>query len=354
MRRLSVFALLCLALSFGGVASTPDSVEARGHASERVRLVRVRLKPGVYVNVALTTWRDGRRHDGPVVFAVPGYGHTAASYGPLAERVLRQTRASAFVAMDLPGHGESGLPYGRAQFLYADLSMDDYATAMLGALDALHGRERSDVLVGHSMGGGVIQIAQQRLLDQGTDLRGRHHVSSVLALAPSIPAELPWGLSDVGASIALSEPFLVETPELGAHYDYPKEVWVPLFFSTPGGVVPPTAPTPEEAEALGYIATEPQRALFHLAGHPAAGYARPSIDEGLFSPAHRTELVLVAYSADVLFPITEQAALDTYLRGASGGADFIVVEDPYATHETHVHDPQLLDEALGRAIDGCL
>ena len=88
-------------------------------------------------------------------------------------RVPFETRGWTVLAPDLPGHGQGGSVAG--------LSMSDYASAIVRFCENLPERP---VLLGHSMGGLVCQMAARRIAPQ-----------ALVLLAPSPP----WGVT--GSSI---------------------------------------------------------------------------------------------------------------------------------------------------------
>lgn len=80
-----------------------------------------------------------------VLVLVHGAGGSHVDW-PIA---LRRWPATAVYALDLPGHGRSPLP--------ACTTVGDYATTVLGFIEALD--LPNVVLVGHSMGGAIVQTA---------------------------------------------------------------------------------------------------------------------------------------------------------------------------------------------------
>jgi pimeloyl-ACP methyl ester carboxylesterase len=86
----------------------------------------------------------GRAATAPPIVFVHGAAGNHLVWGQQVRALGEITRA---VALDLPGHGRSGLP-GRN-------SIEGYRDVVLGLLDAL-GFERA-VIVGHSMGGAIAQ-----------------------------------------------------------------------------------------------------------------------------------------------------------------------------------------------------
>ncbi len=86
------------------------------------------------------------------------------------------------LAPDLPGHGDGRGPAG--------LSMGDYARAVVELCDA---QSDAPILIGHSMGGLVAQMAASRLAR-------RRAAAGLILLAPSAP----WGVMGVSMEEAVS------------------------------------------------------------------------------------------------------------------------------------------------------
>ena len=133
--------------------------------------------------------------EGPPVVALHGLGATKASFLPTAAAMGEDFR---FIAMDLPGFGESGKPFG------AGYDPPFFAAAVVELLDALE-LERAH-LVGNSMGGRVaLEVA----------LRYPERVERVGLLAPSLAwrRDRPWA------------PFLkLVRPELGVIQPAPRAI----------------------------------------------------------------------------------------------------------------------------------
>lgn len=97
------------------------------------------------------------------------------------------------LAPDLPGHGEGQNPAG--------LSMGDYARAVAALCDT---QSESPILIGHSMGGLVAQMAASRLAR-------RRPLAGLILLAPSAP----WGVMGASMEEAVSA---VGLYSLGAYW----------------------------------------------------------------------------------------------------------------------------------------
>jgi len=301
----------------------------------------VQLRPGVSVDLHARVFVDPARPSAVcpnVVVAVPGFAHTAATWGPYAQALFAEPSrpACALIALDLPGHGGSGLPSGIA---FGELTLDDYATALLAVLDGLKASGWAPAtLIGHSQGGIVIQLAQQRLVAGGSSLRQAEGIQQVELLAPVPSAEVPWSFVDSGAAAGLLSQFLVlGDPVLGPHAFVPPEVWPALFFSNLSGQVASGAPTPAEVAANGYNAPAPLYASLQLVGAPP--FARPSISAGVFGGQHGTRLSVVTFAQDQLIRPAEGRALLEHLTGGQNGNAFFVVAGAEAVHDLLVSNP---------------
>lgn len=124
--------------------------------------------------------------DAPHVVLVHGLGLSRHSWGPVPELLAREHRV---VRYDLRGHGSSGTAPG------GDYSLAAHAADLTAVLEAVVPADAPTVLVGHSLGGGIIVSHAAR----GPDRRvvGAVFVGSSGAEGtfPGLPAQtLPAGL----------------------------------------------------------------------------------------------------------------------------------------------------------------
>ena len=304
------------------------------------------LRPGVTVDLHARVLVDESRPAsscGPnqTAVALHGFAHTAATWNDFADAVFdgQPQTLCRIVALDLPGHGGSGLPEGGLPF-YA-LTLDDYASALLGALAALpeHGLE-AHALLAHSQGAMVVQIAQQRLLDQGSSLRQAADVRDVVLLAPTMPAALPWAFAENGTAGLLLSNFLVQSdPALGPHFVIPDALLSVVFFSNLSGQVASGAPSGAEVAARGLSGPEPLLSALQLVG-AAPFTGRPAIDAGIFAGANGSQLTVLAFEQDQVNAAAEVSALFSYLVGNDNtGNRLVVVAGSEAVHSMYVSDP---------------
>lgn len=358
MPRKAIFPLLLAALSLAGCSDGSNPLDS-GSAPERARfdgiptgtdsdlfLDDVQLRPGVTVDLHLEVFVD-EAWPSPVcpaenaVLAVPGFAHTAATWRPYADALFAEGSgqpACALIALDPPGHGGSGLPDG---LVFGELTLDDYATALLAALDALRASGGAPAtLIGHSQGGIVIQMAQQRLVGAGSSLRRAAGVREIELLAPVPAAEVAWSFVDSGAAAQLLGQFLAFDPVLGVHASVPAEFWPALFFSNLSGQVASGAPTAAQVTANGYNAPAPLFASLQLVGAPP--FARPSISAGIFGDVHGTRLRIVVFEQDQLIRPEEGQALLEHLAGGGSGQTFSVIGGAEAVHDLYLSNPGAL------------
>ncbi len=335
---------LCL-LAFAGVAQAhpvPDT-------DYDIQIPGIELRPGVEVDIHVKVYvNEDFPCRGRTYFAVHGFAHTAATWGPLAEALFDNNPTRPVVcrvaAIDLPGRGGSSLPVG---LTYSELVLEDHVSAILGTLDALrHEGVRARRIVAHSQGGLLVQMVQQRLIDQGTNLRHRFQIRAAVLLASVGSTEIPWFFVESGAAGQLIAQFLTTDPTLGTIISIPDAVFPGLFFTDLMGVPVAGTPTPAEVTTFGYNAPEPLFATLNLVGE--APLARPQIDAGIFAPGRRTRLFVATYEQDILIRPEENALLYEHLTGDASWRRLAVIDTPESVHDLHLSDPSgLLAEVMG-------
>lgn len=328
----------------------------------------VELRPGVTVDIHLSVFVN---EENPcrkrTSFAIPGLVHTAATWEPfvkaLFEGVSEEDDDDAVcrvVAVDLPGHGESSLPTG--DLLFGDLLLDDYVTALITTLERLRAdfNIRPRTIMAHSQGGLLVQMVQQRLIDQGTNLRRAFKIRKAVLISSVAPVETPFFLAESGLAAQILSPFLVvDNSSLGLHFSIPAENWRLIFFTNfaaplqEAGLVP-GAPTAAEIQANGWNARAPLLASLQLIG--ATPLVRPTVDAGIFAGGNDdenggTELNVITYDNDILILSQENQALYEYLTGDVTLSGLVVITDPNAVHDLQLSDPNLLLTVIAERVD---
>jgi hypothetical protein len=196
-------------------------------------------------------------------------------------------------------------------------------------------------MIGHSQGGMIIQMAQQRLVSQHSSLREAHDIHRVLLLSPTPPQGLPWAFVENGTAGTLLAQFLVAGDAvLGTHFSIPDPAWPVVFFSSLAGPVA-GAPTAAEVAANGYNAPEPLLSALQLVGAPPFGQ-RPRIDAGIFSGRYGIQLSLIGFENDLLIRPAEATAIFEHLTANRNGRKLDLVRGADAVHDLYISDPAAL------------
>jgi len=341
-----------------GCAQTSEADADPGAVSEALRTSSidfdVALRTTGSVNIHATVYTNTEIPWGDTILAVHGLIETGAMYAPLAQtlfadRALRR-RIKRVVAIDLPGHGDSGFPENLPDAAkFGDLKIEDNVDVVLQSIDALRRRRLApQTIIGHSMGGLEVQAVQQALLARGSSLAARG-IRSALLLAPVPPHAQTWTqppASDLS-------PFLVQDPTLGTYIAFPSAVGVAFSFSTLAGTLAPNAPTPDVAEERGYFGPEPLTTLLQLVESPIAlpsgdtlVIPRPTVDAGAFAPRHGTRLSLLSFAQDTLVPAGDLDDLYTHLSGDTRLRRYHEIVSDDAVHAMFASDPEGMLDAL--------
>lgn len=329
-----------------------DTLDTGADGTPGIMLEDIALRPGVTVDLFVNVYGDTDSLHfvddlDDCQLAVHGGVFAAASWRPYAEAL---GDGECVLSADMPVRGNSGVPSG-AQF--GDLDLFDYVTALEEVLDRLdqHGIEPSTIL-GHSMGGTLTQMLQQRLIDEGTSLEERYGITDAILVASDLPAEVPWALGDSGDLSGLIEAFAVLDPAYGLLFEIPVELWPAFYFTDLNGAVVPNALTPEEIVAGGFNALgEPLQAIHQLNG--TGGFtARPSAAAGLFGEEQGTRLRAIAYEQDIYVQLGESETLYQHLSGDETSSCFVPVFGPDTVHTLQFSSPQSLVDAIASS-EGC-
>lgn len=301
----------------------------------------IQLRPGVTVDLFVNLYGelDKASASKSCQFAVHGGVFAAASWRPYADAL---GDGACVLSTDMPVRGNSGTPEGA---LFGDLDLFDYVTALEQVLDRLGDRGiRPRTILGHSMGGTLVQMLQQRLVDDGTSLRKRYGIRDAILVASDLPAEVPWALGDSGDLSGLIQAFAVDEPAYGQLFEIPVTLWPAFYFTDRDNNVVPGALTPEQIEAGGFNALgEPLRAIHQLNG-TGPFTSRPSADADLFS--HGTRLRAIAYEEDIYVQLAESETLYQHLTGDASSKCFVPVVGPDTVHVLQFSVPERLVDAI--------
>jgi pimeloyl-ACP methyl ester carboxylesterase len=326
---------------FGGAVALLLSLWS-GHArADYERAYDVTLRPGVESALRVIVRENPRfspRCTGPTLAFVHGFAHDAATWNPLVDEIFaggRRGFACRALLIDLPGHGDSSLPSGIA---FGELLVDDYVTAVIAALDQLRvSGLRPSALVGHSMGGLIVEGVQARLLASGSSLARRYGIHFTALLSPSAAAEQPWQFAESGAAAAVVGSFVTLDPVKGLVVRIEPTAWRSLFFTNLSDVISPFTPSAAQIEADGYDSDEAAFGGSQVVGAPP--FARLAVGVRPFDPRHGTLMTLVSPSQDKFSLRDEAKAAYLQLSGDTHLLGFIPVDDELAVHDMHVSQP---------------
>jgi pimeloyl-ACP methyl ester carboxylesterase len=308
-----------------------------------IMLEDIELRPGVTVDLFVNVYGDINSES--CQFAVHGGVFAAASWRPYAEALGPD---ACVLAPDMPVRGNSGVPSGA---LFGELDLFDYVTALEQILDRLEALDiEPTTILGHSMGGTLVQMLQQRLVAEGSSLEKRYDIREAILVASDLPAQVPWALGDSGDLSGLIEAFAVSEPDYGLLFEIPVSLWPAFYFTDQNGDVVPNSLTPEEIEAGGFNALgEPLQAIHQLNG--TGGYSsRPSAGAGLF--VDDTRLRVIAYEQDIYVQLAESETLYHHLTGDPASGCFVPVFGSDTVHTLQFSNPQRLVDAI-EASENC-
>jgi pimeloyl-ACP methyl ester carboxylesterase len=320
-----------------------------GARADYERDVNVELRPGVESSVHVNVRENPRYHGrclGPTLAFVHGLAHTASTWDPLVDELFATGArgvACRALLIDLPGHGQSALPVGLA---VGERLVDDYVTAVQGTLDGLRSQGlRPAALIGHSMGGLIVEGLQARLLASGSSLARRYGIHFAALMSPSAAAEHPWQFAESGAAAATVGAFVVADPLKGLVVRVDAATWSFFFFTNFSDQFSPGTPTRAQVDSSVWNADEAAYAGSQLVGAPP--FARLSVGPQPFAPRHGTALVFVSPSQDKFSLRAEAEAAYVQLTGDARKLGFVRIDDDNAVHDMHVAQPRrYLSQAL--------
>jgi pimeloyl-ACP methyl ester carboxylesterase len=279
------------------------------------------------------------------IFAVHPRNSDGSSWGPFVEAIFNENPTGEvvcrFVALDQPGHGNSSLPFG--DLLFGEISHSDYVNTVLGTLDNLakYGI-RPISIIGFSTGGAVVQLTQQKLMDEGTNLFEKYKILRVTLFAPVPTAPVFWHYLGIDFSsmeahifscfgmVATTEPCsdvdfadddIIDWNDIyalwlnGVRFDCdPKTVPIgdPLWESVPPDCEPSPPGLGDVFNEFGLLQDEPFTIMRESVGTPPQN--RISTDLGIFEENSLPELQIVVFKNDSLIYPVPEVGQDMYIH----------------------------------------
>lgn len=333
----------------------PDPSAALGPASEVVSdrdlvLEDLEFRPGVTADVHLRLFVNESfpcRGRPRTALAVHGVNHTAATWEELAEAFFRGAREEQLcrvAALDLPGHGESGIP-DPSLLPFGEMLIQDNVGTVRGVLDRLAEQGfMPRILLGHSQGTLTLQLLQETLRRSGTTLAEAHGVTDVVFFGTVGPREapnaFPPNVDDLIASLVTT------TPERGTFVGTSPSVFQELWFSNLSGELSSRAPSLETIAEEGLDSPGPLFGILQTVG--SGGFQRPSVTSGVFAPASGTRLQVVDFADDPFSPTPDAARVYEHLTADASRSGFVSLTDPAneAVHDYTITHPDRVRAAV--------
>ncbi len=312
----------------------------------------VQLRPHVFADVVSTVATNPSFPTGGMtVLTVHGFAHTGSTFGNLTQAIFNSPQygssVSNVVSVNLPGHGLSSgpIPQDGGQLKYGELSIEDYATAVMETIRRLDALQlRPQVVIAHSMGALVMTVAQQALISRQQSLGVNFGVHKVVLMNAVSPSPAPFFLADSGVGPVLVAPFVLSDPVKGLYVHIPVPNWLGFFFTDHFGNFVPGTPSPQEAVSRGYISDEPFQAGAQVVA--AADRQRPTVSEGIFLPSLQTSVVVVSTQEDILTVPSELQTLYSFLTDDENLSGFRFISGADAVHDTYISNPNALLNAI--------
>lgn len=308
----------------------------------------VTLRDRVKADIEVKVFVDERKGCRETLFAIHGLAHTASTFGPFAQAMFddnsQVTQACRVAAINLPARGRSSLPTGD---LYGNLSLSDYANAIVEVLDRLqHTHLKIHTVLGHSQGSLLLQAVQQQLIDDQTNMKKRWGIDRATLLAANGSVEL--AAPDDGSFAAFAAAFTTTDSILGTTLQVSDGTFSELFFSNFESAPAPGTPSTLELATLRYNAPAAGKATAELLY--ILPLAPPSASAGIFDARrHKTRLQVISASQDVFVSQASSNSIYVHLTGDDNLERAFHYVDEFAVHDTYITNPAGLIHALATA-----
>jgi pimeloyl-ACP methyl ester carboxylesterase len=354
--------IICVLLTLGLFFFLTNNLAYGCEQKEKTIARTVELRPGVTSTVKLTILTNpSLPWGGRTLLAIPGGFMTGETMRPLAQTLFSNQKfwplfISHVVLVNLPGHGGSSYP---TNLPFGVVTLDDYAHSLLGILDQLKNTHlEPDVVIGHCMTATLLQIVQQHLISEGTNLRKKYGIREVIMLAPDPPEGVYYSRTAdpvfMEQILTLMGQSIVQDPQLGPIVRFAPQTWLGMFFMIMTDPLHPfpVPNTPFDFMARGYNNDEPLVAFLETIGfgvdlttgnfYPTT---RSHVDAGVFAPHQGTCLRLMAFQYDFLFAPEDQQAIYRFLTGDENDQNFVVINKEDAVHAMFISNPEAVANA---------
>jgi pimeloyl-ACP methyl ester carboxylesterase len=277
------------------------------------------------------------------VVVVPGFGDSGKLFEPFAKALIDGGKAEQVFIIDMPSlSGPSTLSTSAAfgPRVLGETDVEEYVQIVGDVLSSLRASgTTATTLVGHSIGGLVIQRLQSDLRLTGSDVLARYGTQNTVLISSDIPEELAWGGAAFAGPLVTSLTVDSRLPLIGKYVALSYDSFIQLKFTNFTGTVVEGAPT--ATQALELNKPEPFAAAANIVGLDPTGATtesrpRMSIPGGLWTGRN---LKVVWLSQDGFFAPAEVQALANHLKPGLVAA---AVDHPDAVHAAPYSSPELL------------
>jgi pimeloyl-ACP methyl ester carboxylesterase len=334
------------------------ATQAYGQSTEVPSVVTVSLPGGGIVDIQVNDYENPNNNAGnKALLAVHGLAHTGATFELLANELFKKTgsdKIDRVLALNFPGRNGSGLP---SNLPFGNLTVEDYTAVLLGVLDQLANQVKIENILGHSMGGLIVQTAQNSLRSAGTSLEKEYGIQNVYLLAPAIPSPLPWLFAESRAGADLAGGLISFDPSLGFYLQLlsndPVEqgellgIWLTIFFTNSLGEFVAGTPFTTALES-NYVSNEAFIMTLQLLG--ADPFLRPSVNPGIFAKSIQKCFRIVTFSEDLAVLgenlLQEYEDLHNFLTGNAQSSNVVLIDAPDAVHDMYIANPTEVAKAI--------
>jgi len=365
----------------------------------------IELEPGITADINILVFENNSSFcqglnantiNANSIFALHGIITSSFVWGPLASALFINNPTGGpvcrVVAIELPGHGASGLPKGG--LLFGQMSEDNYANVVINSLTRLAEVHniRPISYMAHSNGGLVTQLVQQKLSQSGSTIKEEFGIEKVTLIATGITAPVPWpflqpiidldvlevgcffnfGFSPDCSIIDLVAPFgditwedilAVANSDLNPKVGIPNGL-IPVYDCDPLTVpigapmilpAPPMPPCEDPTDLgdrapvgiLGLPDPEPLMVIREAVGTPPQ--QRPVTSSGIFGGVTRATFQMVAFVLDDIIGPPDQ--LQNLFNHLSTGTNdrFHIIGGPNSNHGMFISTPE---EFLAGLVEG--
>ncbi len=339
-------------LTLAALVMLASATQAYGRSNDVPSVITVSIPGAGLVDIQITNYESPNKNAGnKTLLAVHGLAHTGATFEPLAKELFKKTgrdKIARVLALNFPGRNGSGLP---SNLQFGNLTVEDFTAVLLGVLDQLAKQIRIESIVGHSMGGLIVQTAQNSLRSAGTSLRKEYGIQNVYLLAPSIPNPLPWLFADSGAASGILEILISSDPRLGLYLQLLSNdpavqerllgIWLTFFFTNSSEEFVAGTPSTTALKS-NYLSNEALIMILQLVG--ANGFMRPSVNPGIFNNKVQKCFRIVVFSEDLAVNdenlLQEYRDLDSHLTGKGQSENVVFIDAPDAVHDMYIANPR--------------